>query len=73
MSVDTDLLVQSLTKRGHTVEGVIKVPDNAGDYEFIVDGVALTLEETRALLERDQAEQARVLDPSRTATTSETL
>jgi hypothetical protein len=32
------------------------VPDNAGDYEFIVDGVTLNLEETRALLERDQAE-----------------
>jgi hypothetical protein len=58
--VDTDLLVQSLTKRGHTVEGVIKVPDNAGDYEFIVDGVTLTLEETRLLLERDQAEQGPV-------------
>ena len=59
MSVDTDLLVQSLTKRGHTVEGVIKVPDNAGDYEFLVDGATLTLEEARALLERDQAEDER--------------
>jgi hypothetical protein len=59
MSVDTELLVQSLRKRGHTVQGVIKVPDNAGDYEFIVDGVALNLEETRALLARDQAEQPR--------------
>ena len=59
MSVDTELLVQSLRKRGHTVEGVIKVPDNAGDYEFIVDGNTLTLDETRALLERDQAEDRR--------------
>lgn len=56
MSVDTDLIVQSLTKRGHTVESVIKVPDNAGDYEFIVDGVTLTLDEARELLARDQAE-----------------
>ena len=55
MSVDTELLVQSLRKRGHTVEGVIKVPDNAGDYEFIVDGATLALEEARQLLERDQA------------------
>ena len=59
MSVDTELLVQSLRKRGHTVEAVIKVPDNAGDYEFVVDGVTLTLDETRALLERDQAENRR--------------
>jgi len=43
MSVDTELLVQSLRKRGHTVEAVIKVPDNAGDYEFVVDGVTQVL------------------------------
>jgi hypothetical protein len=54
MSVDTELLVHSLRKRGHAVDGVIKVPDNAGDYEFIVDGNTLTLEEARALLEHDQ-------------------
>lgn len=60
MSVDTDLLVESLTKRGHTVESVIKVPENAGDYEFVVDGVTLSLEETRLLLERDQAEQGPI-------------
>jgi hypothetical protein len=59
MSVDTELLVQSLRKRGHAVEGVIKVPDNAGDYEFIVDGVTLTLEEARALLELDQEQDQR--------------
>jgi hypothetical protein len=59
MSVDTELIVQSLRKRGHTVESVIKVPDNAGDYEFIVDGVTLTLEETRELLARDQSEDRR--------------
>jgi len=70
MSVDTELLVQSLTKRGHTVESVIKVPDNAGDYEFIVDGVTLNLEETRALLERDQAENRRApVAPKAAATT----
>ena len=54
MSVDTDLLVAQLRRRGHAVEGVIKVPENAGEYEFIVDGATLTLDETRALLERDQ-------------------
>jgi hypothetical protein len=67
MSVDTELLVQSLNKRGHTVQSVIKVPDNAGDYEFIVDGNTLTLDETRALLERDQAEDRRA--PKATVTT----
>ncbi|HEV2578473.1 MAG TPA: hypothetical protein VGU25_14815 [Acidobacteriaceae bacterium] len=66
MSVDTELLVQSLRKRGHTVEGVIKVPDNAGDYEFIVDGATLTLEETRALLEVDQERDERARVPHKT-------
>ena len=70
MSVDTELLVQSLRKRGHTVEGVIKVPDNAGDYEFIVDGATLTLDETRALLERDQAENRRAPIAAKTAATA---
>jgi hypothetical protein len=70
MSVDTELLVQSLRKRGHTVESVIKVPDNAGDYEFIVDGATLNLEETRALLERDQADDRPApVAPSRAVTT----
>jgi hypothetical protein len=70
MSVDTDLLVQSLRKRGHTVDGVIKVPDNAGDYEFIVDGVTLTLGEARALLERDQAEGRHAPAVPKTAVTT---
>lgn len=70
MSVDTDLLVQSLKKRGHTVEGVIKVPDNAGDYEFIVDGVTLNLDETRELLERDQAADHRAPAAPKTAVTT---
>ena len=67
--VDTELLVQSLRKRGHIVEGVIKVPDNAGDYEFIVDGLTLTLEEARGLLERDQAENRHAPVAPRPATT----
>jgi hypothetical protein len=70
MSVDTELLVQSLTKRGHTVEAVIKVPDNAGDYEFIVDGATLTLDETRALLERDQVENRRAPIAAKAAATA---
>lgn len=70
MSVDTELIVNSLRKRGHTVEGVIKVPDNAGDYEFIVDGITLNLDETRALLEHDQDADGRTRVPPRpTATT----
>jgi hypothetical protein len=70
MSVDTELIVHSLRKRGHTVEGVIKVPDNAGDYEFIVDGATLTLEETRDLLARDQEEDGRTSAVPKTATTT---
>lgn len=51
---DTDLLVQALRRYGHTVERVISVPDNAGLYEFFVDGKALNLDEVRELLEEDQ-------------------
>jgi hypothetical protein len=51
--IDIDLIVQALRDRGHTVGNVIPVPDNAGDYEFNVDGLLLSLSETRALLQRD--------------------
>ena len=62
MSVDTELLIQSLRKRGHEVDNrVIPVPDNAGDFEFVVDGITMTLVEARALLEIDQAENRRPL------------
>lgn len=62
MSVDTGLLIESLRKRGHVVDNrVIPVPDNAGDFEFVVDGATLTLAEARALLEIDQAEDRRPL------------
>lgn len=70
MSVDTELIIQSLRRRGHTVEGVIKVPDNAGDYEFIVDGGTLSLEEVRAPLEHDQAEDRRGAVIPKTAATT---
>jgi hypothetical protein len=52
--VDTELIVRALRDRGHTVEHVISVPENAGEYEFIVDGNTLNLEETRALLESEE-------------------
>ncbi|HEY5381991.1 MAG TPA: hypothetical protein VIJ65_07030 [Acidobacteriaceae bacterium] len=51
--IDTGLIVRTLRQRGHKVESVIPVPENAGEYEFLVDGALLTLEETRALVERD--------------------
>jgi len=70
MSVDTELLVHSLRKRGHTVDGVIKVPDNAGDYEFIIDGETLTLGEARELLERDQAADRQAPAAPKTAVTT---
>jgi len=53
--VDIDLIVDTLRKHGHSVGTVISVPDNAGEYELIVDGNTLTLEEARHLLERDEA------------------
>jgi hypothetical protein len=51
--IDTDLIVDALRKNGHTVEHVYSVPDNAGVYEFIVDGNALNLDEVRELLEQE--------------------
>jgi hypothetical protein len=53
--IDIDLLVQVLRKRGHTVETVIPVPENAGDYELSVDGTIIPLAEARRLLELDEA------------------
>jgi hypothetical protein len=54
--IDIDLLVQALRKRGHTVDGVIPVPENAGEYELNVDGNIIPLEEARRLLEQDYAQ-----------------
>ena len=53
--VDIDLLVQALRQRGHNVGGVFSVPDNAGAYEFTIDGNLLNLEEARQLLEQDES------------------
>lgn len=50
---DIDLILQTLRQHGHRVGSVIPVPDNAGEYEFIVDGNTLTLTEVRELLEQD--------------------
>jgi hypothetical protein len=52
--VDIDLIVQTLRQRGHRVENVISVPDNAGEYELTVDGTILNLEEARSVLEQDE-------------------
>ena len=52
--VDIDLIVKTLRQHGHTVGHVIPVPENAGEYEFQIDGNTLTLEETRALLEQEE-------------------
>ena len=50
---DIDLLVKQLRARGHEVKYVHAVPDNAGEFEFTIDGDYLNLEEARQLLERD--------------------
>ena len=52
--VDIDLLVEALRNRGHRVEDIIHVPENAGEYEMIVDGNLLNLEQARAFLEADE-------------------
>jgi hypothetical protein len=51
--IDTGLIVKSLRDRGHSVGHVIPVPDNAGEFEFEVDGNLLTLSEARGLLEAE--------------------
>jgi hypothetical protein len=53
--IDIELIVEALRKRGHSVESVISVPENAGVYELTVDGNILNLEEARQLLEQDEA------------------
>jgi hypothetical protein len=52
--VDTGLLVEALRKHGHTVGHFFHVPENAGEYEFEVDGDLLTLAEVRNLLEHEE-------------------
>ncbi len=52
--IDIDLIVQTLRRRGHSVEAVIPVPENAGDYELSVNGNIIPLSEARLLLEADE-------------------
>jgi hypothetical protein len=52
---DTGLIVEQLRARGHEVGNVIPVSDNAGEFEFQVDGGLLSLAEVRALLEAEPA------------------
>jgi hypothetical protein len=53
--IDIDLLVKQLRDHGHTVEGVHQVPPNAGEWEFIIDGNSLNLDEAREVLEYDES------------------
>jgi hypothetical protein len=53
--VDTNLIVTQLRDRGHSVGHTIPVPENAGSFEFEVDGGLLSLSQARELLEADEA------------------
>ena len=55
--LDIDLLDQQLRIRGHKVDSVIPVPENAGDFEFLIDGKLLTLSDVRGTLVQDQIRQ----------------
>lgn len=55
--IDINLLVQQLRSQGHRIDSVIRVPENAGDFEFLIDGHLLTLSDVRGQLEQDQAHQ----------------
>jgi hypothetical protein len=52
--VDTELIAKELRARGYKVDDIISVPANAGEYEFRVDDIDITLAEARALLESDE-------------------
>jgi hypothetical protein len=52
--VDIDLIVQTLRNNGHDVQDVHHVPDNAGEYELVIDGKAFNLEGARGVLEQDE-------------------
>jgi hypothetical protein len=56
--IDVDLIRKQLLDNGHEVGNAIPVPDNAGEYEFEVDGNLLSLAATRALLEEDAGDVA---------------
>ena len=58
--VDIDLLVKMLRRYGYTVESVIPVPENAGEYELNVDGNLIPLEIARRLLEQVAPRTVRV-------------
>jgi len=53
--IDIDLLVNVLRRRGHTVETVFPVPENAGEFELSVDGQLMPMAEARHVLELDEA------------------
>jgi hypothetical protein len=54
--IDVELIRKTLIDRGHAVGHIVPVPDNAGSYEFEVDGTLISLAEARALLEEDAAQ-----------------
>ena len=51
--LDTDLILQALRDRGHTCVKAISIPENAGEFEFMVDDKLLTLSQVRELLEAE--------------------
>jgi hypothetical protein len=58
--VDTELIANELRARGYKVDNIISVPNNAGEYEFRVDDIDITLAEARALLESDEHQRIPV-------------
>jgi hypothetical protein len=58
---DIDLLVKELRAQGHTIEDVHRVADNAGEYEFVIDGEHVNLDQARRVLELDTLRANRPL------------
>ena len=41
--IDIELLVHHLRLRGHKIDSVTANKENAGDFDFMIDGMVLTL------------------------------
>jgi hypothetical protein len=62
--VDTQLIATELRARGYKVDQIVPIPSNAGEYEFRVDDVNITLAEARALLESPVDHERLTLRPN---------
>ena len=56
--LDIELLVTQLRSQGHQVESIVPLAENAGEFQFMIDGHLLTLADVRGQLEQEQVRRA---------------